>query len=166
MDDCTKKAVLALVLRPHVKTPDGQGKIAANVILNDVFAMMSERSWSIPELTECRPDFVEVLSDIVYLRASGYITTKHVKTLLVRAWDVVGLDLVSELRDSKILEEVGTDQISAVVDKVLSENQKIVEQIRGGKTNAIGALIGKTMKEIGGKGNPSVVRDVVIAKLG
>ena len=166
MDDRTAAAVLALILKPKSEDQTQRGKIAANVILNDVFALISDKGWTVPEVVEGRPDFVENLTDIVYLRSLDCITTKHVKALILRAWDVVCLDLVAELRDSKLLEEAGADQIASVVATVISANQKIVDQILGGKINAVGSLIGKTMKELGGKGDPTIVKSAIMKQLG
>ena len=165
MDEKTSKVILALVVRGLCKPPEMAGKIAANVVMNDVFAFLSEKGWSVPEVEEYRKDFVHNLSDLVYLRSADLITTKHVKELIPKIWDTVELDLISELRDSKILEEAGGAELLTIIDGLLANNQKIVDQIKGGKESAIGFFVGQVMKVIKGKGNPAEIKTLIHARI-
>jgi aspartyl-tRNA(Asn)/glutamyl-tRNA(Gln) amidotransferase subunit B len=71
----------------------------------------------------------------------------------------------------KIVEEKGLVQISdtgaieTIVDKVIAENEKIVEEIKGGKDKGIGFLVGQVMKESKGKANPGMVNEILKKKI-
>ena len=72
---------------------------------------------------------------------------------------------------SAVVDEAGLAQISdesalqAVVDEVIAGNPDIVEQIRGGKTSAVNALIGPVMKATKGQANAQVVQKLLAERL-
>ena len=47
--------------------------------------------------------------------------------------------------------------LRAVVEQVIAENPKSVEDYRGGKEKALGFLVGQTMKAMKGKADPAAV---------
>ena len=70
-----------------------------------------------------------------------------------------------------IIEEKGLSQISCsdeiekLVDKVLSDNPKSIEDFKAGKTQAVGYLMGQVMKASKGKANPPVAKQMIEEKL-
>jgi aspartyl-tRNA(Asn)/glutamyl-tRNA(Gln) amidotransferase subunit B len=55
--------------------------------------------------------------------------------------------------------------LGAVVDRVLADHAKVVEDYRGGKTAALGFLVGQVMKATQGKASPAVVNQLLREKL-
>lgn len=47
--------------------------------------------------------------------------------------------------------------LEEVLKKVIADNPQAVEDYRGGKEKALGALVGQTMKAMRGKANPGMV---------
>jgi aspartyl-tRNA(Asn)/glutamyl-tRNA(Gln) amidotransferase subunit B len=47
------------------------------------------------------------------------------------------------------------------VDAVIEKNQNVVQQIKGGKENAMGFLVGQIMRQTGGKANPQKVSELI-----
>ncbi|CBI23732.3 unnamed protein product, partial [Vitis vinifera] len=56
-------------------------------------------------------------------------------------------------------------EIEKMVDKVLVENQKQLEQYRGGKTKLQGYFAGQVMKASKGKANPGLLNKILLEKL-
>ncbi|NLZ45266.1 MAG: Asp-tRNA(Asn)/Glu-tRNA(Gln) amidotransferase subunit GatB, partial [Clostridiales bacterium] len=80
--------------------------------------------------------------------------------------------IIEEDKDiNKIIEEQGLAQVSdtsaleAIADEVLSNNEKSVSDYKGGKTNALGFLVGQCMKASKGKANPGMMKEIIIKKL-
>lgn len=48
-----------------------------------------------------------------------------------------------------------------MIEKVLADNPKAVEDYRGGKEKAMGALVGQTMRAMKGKANPGMVNEML-----
>ena len=55
--------------------------------------------------------------------------------------------------------------MAAIVDKVLSDNAKVVEAVKGGDARQMGFLVGQVMKASGGKAAPQVVQTVLKKKV-
>lgn len=82
------------------------------------------------------------------------------------------LSLLKDDQDPKqVADEAGlmqmsdTSQLEKVIDKVLTNNPKAVEDISKGEQKAIGFLVGQVMKESKGKANPAVVQEIIKSKL-
>ena len=55
--------------------------------------------------------------------------------------------------------------IVMVLYKILMENPNVVADYKSGKQGVIGFLVGKVMKETGGKANPKLVNETLKQKL-
>ncbi|MGB9664125.1 MAG: Asp-tRNA(Asn)/Glu-tRNA(Gln) amidotransferase subunit GatB [Ignavibacteria bacterium] len=79
--------------------------------------------------------------------------------------------LISPQAPSEIIKKKGLIQITDenelrnVVEKVLNENQKQVEQYLSGKEKVFAHFVGQVMKETKGKANPSLVNKILNEKL-
>ena len=58
-------------------------------------------------------------------------------------------DLLINKREARVVSKIPEETIREVVSKVISTNTAIIESIKAGKTQAIGALIGQVKKELG-----------------
>ena len=58
-----------------------------------------------------------------------------------------------------------TGAIEAMVDEVLANNAKAIEQFRSGNEKALNAIVGQVMKASKGKANPAQVQELIKAKL-
>lgn len=67
--------------------------------------------------------------------------------------------------EEKGLKPLDSSSLEPIVDEVIAANEKIVEQIRGGKEKAIGALMGQIMKKTQGKANPAEVTPMIMKKI-
>ena len=84
------------------------------------------------------------------------------------------LDIMIETKHSakSIVEEKGlkqvvdTSAIEKIVDEIIANNQKQVEQYKGGNERLFGFFVGQTMKASGGKVNPKLVNELLKKKLG
>ena len=71
----------------------------------------------------------------------------------------------------KIIEEKGlkqvTDisQIENIVEEVINENQKMVEQYLSGKDKLLGFFVGQAMKKSKGKANPKILNEILKDRL-
>ena len=82
------------------------------------------------------------------------------------------LEMFNTKKDpDKIIEEKGlkqvTDisQIQNIVQEVINENQKMVEQYLSGKDKLLGFFVGQAMKKSKGKANPKILNEILKEKL-
>ena len=71
-----------------------------------------------------------------------------------------------EIINSKGLQQV-TDihEIEILIDKVMEENPRQVQQFRSGKNKLFGFFVGQVMKASQGKANPKQVNELIKKKL-
>jgi aspartyl-tRNA(Asn)/glutamyl-tRNA(Gln) amidotransferase subunit B len=74
--------------------------------------------------------------------------------------------VVDALIDEKGLRQISdVGAIEKMIDQVLAENPKSVEEYRAGKEKAFNSLIGQIMKASKGKANPAQVNQILKDKL-
>ena len=54
------------------------------------------------------------------------------------------------------------DQIKKIVEQVLKENPKSIEDYKNGRDKALAFLVGQVMKITKGKANPSIVNKLIL----
>ncbi|MDN4056043.1 Asp-tRNA(Asn)/Glu-tRNA(Gln) amidotransferase subunit GatB [Massilia sp. YIM B02763] len=139
-------------------------KAAANWMMGDVAFTLNREGIDIAE----SPVEASQLALLLKRIADGTISNNAAKKVFGLMWEAKSED--EHLADA-IIEREGLKQISdtgaleAIVDEVLANNAKSVEQYRAGKEAAINALIGQCMKASKGKANPAQVTELLKQKL-
>ena len=73
---------------------------------------------------------------------------------------------VDELIDQLGLKQISdTGAIEKIVDEVIANNPKNVEEFKAGKEKALNGLVGQVMKASKGKANPAQVNQLLRKKL-
>ena len=70
------------------------------------------------------------------------------------------------VKDKGLVQITDTGAIEKAVDAAIAASPKAVEEYKGGKKKALGALVGQVMKATKGKANPQMVNQMLVAKLG
>lgn len=143
-----------------VNTNKCSPKIICNWILGDIAKHLNEKMITFDETNLNANRLVELLSII----EQGEISNAVGKTVLDEM-------LVSNKTASEIVKDKGLTQISdksaleKIVQDVIDANPKSIEDLRGGKTNAFGFLVGQCMKASKGQGNPTVMKELLTKML-
>ena len=104
----------------------------------------------------------------------GTILLETAEALFSEFWDedrrnggaMRGPELVDDIIRARNLKQISdTGAIEKIVDQVLVENQKSVEEFKSGKEKAFQALVGQAMKASKGKANPAQVNEILKKKL-
>ena len=132
-------------------------KNASNWILGDISRLTNETGKTIAELGISAP----ALADLIALTEGNKISSSVAKSVFEEMLKTG--KTASEIVKEKGLEQVSdTDALQAIVDQVAAANQKSIDDYRGGKTNALGFLVGQCMKASKGKGNPAIMREMLL----
>ena len=141
----------------------GQPKTAANWVMGDLLRFYKDNNVDVKDLSGS-PVNPRMLADMISLVEKGTISGKIAKTVIEEMYK-------TGKAAQKIIEEQGLVQISdsseieKIVDKVIEENVKTVEQYRSGKTGSFGFFVGQVMKATGGRANPQTVNELLRKKL-
>ncbi len=132
-------------------------KLVGNWVMGEFAAQLNIAGL---EADQCsfKPEF---LAELLKMIDENLISGKIAKDVLVKAFE-------SGESPRLVVEKEGLVQISdqselqAVIARVISENPDSVENYRGGKSKAIGFLVGQVMKETKGKANPQLVNELLV----
>lgn len=147
----------------------GDGKQAANWVTQDVQRELNDRKVEITEFAIPAGVLGKVLERIV----KGDITVKSGRevfadllTMTDDGAEVTADSVESIIADKGLVVEKDTGKIDAAIQAVIDNerNAKAVEDVRGGKQQAVGPLIGQVMKQLKGADAGSV-RQMIIDKL-
>ena len=143
-----------------IKSKKLEPKNVANWILTDLLGLANKNRTAINELP-ITPDRLEQLLIFVH---DGIISNKQGKVVLEKMWDTSKTP--REIIDSEgISQESNENEINKLVDKVLENHYKSVEEYMKGKDKLFGFFIGEVMKESKGKANPKIVNKILRERL-
>jgi len=135
-------------------------KMAANWVINNLFAVLSDRGVGISDSPVTAADLGKLLD----LIADDTISTKIAK-------DVFEAMLETGDAPDKIVEDKGLKQITdtgaieAAVDAAIAAGEAQVAQYKGGNEKILGWFVGQVMKATQGKANPGQVNKLLKEKL-
>ncbi|XP_057814046.2 glutamyl-tRNA(Gln) amidotransferase subunit B, chloroplastic/mitochondrial [Cryptomeria japonica] len=135
-------------------------KMAANWIMGDIAAYLKSEKLPITK-TKLTP---HALTELIAFIKDGTLSGKTGKEVLVKLLAKGGT--VKALIEEKGLVQISDPNvIEGMVDKILAENPKQLEQYRGGKTKLQGFFVGQIMKASKGKANPTLLNKILLDKL-
>lgn len=165
MDINTQKAIIAIITKNYCAVPENMGIISCNIFSNQFMAILNSNKYTIEDASQYREDFVDLLKDLCYLRAHDLIKTEHVKEILSYGWENPYFDICEYLIKTKILDVADSSIVKELVIKHLSDNPKIVEQYKSGRTQVAGSIIGKLKKDLGNKFDASEAMKIIIEEI-
>ena len=131
-------------------------KQVSNWIMGDISRIIKEKDMEFEDIM-FTPDKLAELIDVI---DKGVISNTAGKTVLETMFE-------EDKTPKQIIEEQGLAQISdeselaKIVQTVVEENPKSIEDYKNGKSNAFKYLVGQTMKATKGKANPQVINDIL-----
>jgi aspartyl-tRNA(Asn)/glutamyl-tRNA(Gln) amidotransferase subunit B len=136
-------------------------KSAANWIQGEILAWLTETKRDLDQL-KIKPND---LTDLVKMEEAGELSHLAAKKVLHEMLErgatarvaAQSLDLL-QIRDA--------GSLGTTIDEVLKQEAKIVGDYRGGKETALNALVGRVMRATKGKGDPNLIKELLLQKLG
>ncbi|MBM7854276.1 aspartyl-tRNA(Asn)/glutamyl-tRNA(Gln) amidotransferase subunit B [Desulfohalotomaculum tongense] len=137
-----------------------QPKTVSNWMMGDFSRLLNANQ---VEITSCKVSPAQ-LAELLKLIDKGTISGKIAKSVLE---DMVETGKApAEIVEEKGLVQISDEgELSRIIDEVIANNPKSVEDYRSGKKKAMGFLVGQTMKATKGKANPALVNKLLSEKL-
>ncbi|WP_417719990.1 Asp-tRNA(Asn)/Glu-tRNA(Gln) amidotransferase subunit GatB [Salipiger sp.] len=137
----------------------GDGKLAANWVINELFGRLKKEDHDITQ----SPVSPAQLAGIIRLIKSDAISGKIAKDLFEIVYTEGGdPEAIVEERGMKQVTDTGA--IETAVDEIIAANPEQVEKAKQNPKLA-GWFVGQVMKATGGKANPKAVNELVAKKL-
>ena len=135
-------------------------KLAANWIMGDLSKELNAAGIDISQSPVDAKRLGEMIQLIMKDTISGKIAKKVFKEMLTNPDSPEKI-----VKDKGLVQITDTKAIEGIVDEVIANNQKAVDDYKGGNKKAIGALVGQVMKASKGKANPQMVNKMLAEKL-
>ncbi|MBQ2815902.1 MAG: Asp-tRNA(Asn)/Glu-tRNA(Gln) amidotransferase subunit GatB [Clostridia bacterium] len=135
-------------------------KDTATWILTDCAGVLRKDGKTLGDLSVT----AEKLAAIIKMVDSGSVNRNAGKKILIAVVED-GVDPIAYCKENALDRKVDASAIEEIIDKVLSENPRALEDYKNGKEKAKQALFGACMKELKGAGNPAVIKEVLENKL-
>ena len=135
-------------------------KLSVNWVMGELSAELNNKNLSINESKISSNQ----LGQLILRIEDGTISGKIAKEIFEKLWS--SDNEVDEIIQSEGLEQVTDDkEIESIIDEVINNNPKQLEQYRSGKDRLFGFFVGQVMKASQGKANPKQVNDILRKKL-
>ncbi|HLH20685.1 MAG TPA: Asp-tRNA(Asn)/Glu-tRNA(Gln) amidotransferase subunit GatB [Bryobacteraceae bacterium] len=139
----------------------GDPKTAANWVMGDLIGLLKAEGRDIAE----SPVPAEDLGELVRMIAKGEISGKLAKEVFAKMF--AGGGAPGAIMEREGLRQISdTAELDRVLDEVIANNPKQVEQYRGGKATVINFLVGQAMRATRGQANVGAVTEILKRKLG
>ena len=142
------------------KEVEGGAKSVANWVLGDLSAALNRNAVDIT----ASPIPAEALGGLVLRIQDNTISGKIAKEVFEAMWNKEGT--ADEIIEKKGLKQItDTSAIEPIIDEIIANNPKQLEQYRAGKEKLMGFFVGQVMKASKGKANPGQVNEILKKKL-
>ncbi|KJS20719.1 MAG: glutamyl-tRNA amidotransferase [Clostridiaceae bacterium BRH_c20a] len=138
--------------------PDYKG--VSNWIMVELLKLLNAENMEISE-AKISP---EGLAKMLTMIEKNIISGKIAKQVFEEMFNT-GKDPEAIVKEKGLVQISDEGQINSIVEQVIANNPKSVEDFKAGKEKSIGFLVGQIMKETKGQANPGVVNKLLKDKL-
>ncbi len=132
-----------------------KGTQAANFMIGPVFEYINKTGLTLDQ-TDLTPKKIAQVTDMVWRDDISSTQARKIISLILEEGGKVR-DIV--LREG-LVQDTGEDDLIKLLREVMDSNEHIVDTIKRGKINAIGALVGEVMKKSKGQADPKRVNEL------
>ncbi|MEI6305158.1 MAG: Asp-tRNA(Asn)/Glu-tRNA(Gln) amidotransferase subunit GatB [Candidatus Taylorbacteria bacterium] len=137
-------------------------KLATNYLLSDYLGVLKVRKLEFdPKQAIASKTFAEMIGMI----ADGLLSSRGAKDVILLLVDSPNESAKELAERNGLIQKSDTSILIPAIEKILADNQKVVEEYKGGKTASLQFLIGQAMKATKGAGNPEVVKQLFLERL-
>lgn len=136
-------------------------KLLTNWLMGEVFGALNRDNKTIETCPVSPADLAGLINQI----QESVISGKIAKEVFLLMWKT-GHDAASLIEEHGLKQVSDDGAILKIVDQVLEENPKMVEDYKSGKDKLFGFFVGQVMKAMAGKANPELVNQLLKQKLG
>ncbi len=135
-------------------------KAASNWITGTVFSIANDRKIEVNEKNIPKASLAYLI-----LEFEKKVLTKNKAESLLKESIEQKKDLKELVQISLSESKQNTDNLDSIVDEVINNNPKAVNDYKSGKQSTIGFLVGQVMQKTKGSADPNKAKDILIQKL-
>ena len=135
-------------------------KSTANWIITEVLALAKKSNLSVQNYPVSHEDLKTLLLNV----HDETISSKQAKEIFDRMWN--NSEKPTDIINNEGLKQISdVNELNKIVDNIIKNNYKSVEEYQSGKEKLFGFFVGQVMKETKGMGNPKIINEILKGKL-
>jgi len=138
-----------------------QPKLVANWLMGEVSKRLNADGKGI----DASPVGAATLASLIGRIADGTISHNAARQVFDALWSAESTSVDGLIATKGLQQMSDSGALEAIIDTVLADNPKSVEEFRAGKDKAFNALVGQVMKASKGKANPAQVNALLKTRL-
>ncbi|MEA2079189.1 MAG: Asp-tRNA(Asn)/Glu-tRNA(Gln) amidotransferase subunit GatB [Pseudomonadota bacterium] len=147
---------LADYFETTVASSGGQGKLSANWVMGELAGALNREGME----SSASPVSAQALGGMLLRIDDGTLSGKLAKQVFEAMWN--GEGSADEIIENKGLRQLSdSSAIEGIINEVLENNPKQLEQYRNGQEKVFGFFVGQVMKATQGKANPKQVNELL-----
>ena len=135
-------------------------KQTSNWMINKIMPILEETQADIKNLKMKPENFAELMA-LLFAKKINNNAGLEILQEMIKS----GADPSHLIKEKNLGQISDTKELEKIIDQVINDNPKPVEDYKNGKENAIKSLIGQVMAKTQGKANPQVVQEILKSKL-
>ena len=136
--------------------PEKDKKDMVNWLIGPLLSEANSRKINLHELNLNKDELISLIG-FVKRQDISYLCAKSVLTQMIDSQK----SAQTLIKDNNLLQISNADALEQVIEAVIQENAKSVNDFKAGKINALMFLVGQVMKKSSGKANPKVVGELI-----
>lgn len=136
-------------------------KAVANWLNGDVARILGERNITLADTKLTAKNLADMITAIEKKAISNTAGKTVIEEIMFNDTTVEKV-----IADKGLAQISDTSALKAAVAEVLAANEKAVGEYKAGKTNVLGFLVGQCMRATKGKGNPEMLREMLLELIG
>lgn len=130
---------------------------AANWLNGSVAAYLNENKLSLNE-TKLNP---ALLAEMIKLIENGTVSDNIAKNEIINELLASGCSIQKLIEDKGLAQITDTSAIKKIVEQVIKDNPKQLEQFKSGNPKIKGFFVGQAMKATEGKASPQIINEIL-----
>lgn len=143
-----------------VRAHYSDAKKISNWIMGDLLAQVNALGIDLADI-QIKP---EQLAALLKLQDDGTISGKIAKEVFAEMF-ATGKDPEAIIKEKGLVQISDEGALASVIDEVVNNNPKSIEDYKAGRKQAMGFLVGQVMKATKGQANPALVNKLLADKL-
>jgi aspartyl-tRNA(Asn)/glutamyl-tRNA(Gln) amidotransferase subunit B len=135
-------------------------KSISNWLLTDVNKYLNENHCEIGDIKLTAENLVSLIEKIEDKTISASAARSVIGEMIEK-----GTAAAELIEKNNLAQNSNEDEIKALAERVIADNEKSVTDYKNGKTNALGYLVGQCMKLSKGKANPALAKKYILELL-
>ncbi len=139
-------------------------ELVANYLTSDVVGWVNKQNLTISgeQIGKLTP---KNLTAVIKMIIDGKLSSRGAKDIIE---DVIvsGKDAEKVATDKNLIQKNDSGELSKIIEKIISENQKAADEYKAGKQASLQFLIGQGMKVTKGSANPEMLKTLFLKSLG